>query len=44
MKVSVNWIRQLVDFELLPVDELVAKIGAQLGELESVEDLSLIHI
>ncbi len=39
MKVSVNWIRQLVDFELLPVDELVAKIGAQLGELESVEDL-----
>lgn len=39
MKISVNWIRQLVDFELPDVDELVRKIGAQLGEVESVESL-----
>lgn len=39
MKISVNWIKQLVDFELPLVDELVKKIGAQLGEVESVENL-----
>jgi len=39
MKISVNWIKQLIDFELPGVDELVAKIGAQLGEVESVENL-----
>jgi phenylalanyl-tRNA synthetase beta chain len=39
MKVSVNWIKQFVDFELPPVDELVQKIGAQLGAVEEVADL-----
>lgn len=40
MKISVNWIKQLIDFELPPIDELVKKIGAQLGEVENVENLS----
>lgn len=39
MKVSVNWIKQYLDFELPPVDELVEKIGAQLGAVEEVVDL-----
>lgn len=39
MKISLNWIRQLVDFDLPEVDELVKKIGAQLGEVESVENI-----
>lgn len=39
MKVSVNWLRQFLDFELPPVDELVEKIGAQLGAVEEVESL-----
>ncbi|MGH7195500.1 MAG: phenylalanine--tRNA ligase subunit beta [Candidatus Saccharimonadales bacterium] len=38
MKVSVNWIRQFLDFELPAIDELVAKIGSQLGEVEEVVD------
>lgn len=37
MKVSVNWIKQFIDFELPPVEELVEKIGAQLGGVEGVE-------
>ena len=39
MKVSVNWIKQYLDFELPAIDELVDKIGAQLGAVEEVEDL-----
>ncbi|TAH35834.1 phenylalanine--tRNA ligase subunit beta [Candidatus Saccharibacteria bacterium] len=37
MKVSVNWIKQFIDFELPPVEELVEKIGAQLGGVDGVE-------
>ncbi len=36
MKVSLNVIRQYIDFELPPIDELVAKINAQLGGVEEV--------
>jgi phenylalanyl-tRNA synthetase beta chain len=39
MKVSLNAIRQFLDFELPAVDELVQKIGAQLGAVEGVIDL-----
>lgn len=39
MKVSLNWIKQYIDFELPPVDELVERIGAQLGAVEEVENL-----
>jgi len=39
MKVSLNWVKQYLDFELPPVDELVERIGAQLGAVEEVEDL-----
>lgn len=39
MKISLNWIKQLIDFELPPVDELVERIGAQLGAVEEVESL-----
>lgn len=39
MKVSVNWIKEYLDFELPPIDELVTKIGAQLGAVEEVEYL-----
>ncbi|MEO8105034.1 MAG: phenylalanine--tRNA ligase subunit beta [Candidatus Saccharibacteria bacterium] len=39
MKVSLNWIKQYLDFELPPVEELVEKIGAQLGAVEEVIDL-----
>lgn len=37
MKISVNWLREFTNIKL-PVDELVAKIGAQLGEVEEVID------
>lgn len=37
MKISVNWLREFTSIKL-PVDELVAKIGAQLGEVEEVID------
>lgn len=40
MRVSLNTIRQYIDFELPPVDELVAKINAQLGGVEEVIDLA----
>ena len=40
MKVSLNTIKQYIDFELPPVDELVRRINAQLGKAESVIDLS----
>lgn len=39
MKVSVNWLKQFIDFDLPPVDQLVERIGAQLGAVEDVEDL-----
>ena len=39
MKLSLNWVKQYLDFELLPVDELVDRIGAQLGAVEGVENL-----
>lgn len=38
MKLSLNWIKQYIGFELPSVDELVKKIGAQLGEVEAVEN------
>lgn len=41
MKVSLNTIRQYIDFELPPVDELVARINQQLGQVEHVTDLAL---
>jgi phenylalanyl-tRNA synthetase beta chain len=39
MKVSVNWIKEYLDFDLPAIDELVEKIGAQLGAVESVVDV-----
>ncbi|QQS18498.1 phenylalanine--tRNA ligase subunit beta [Candidatus Saccharibacteria bacterium] len=39
MKVSLNTIRQYVNFELPPVDELVARINEQLGGVEEVVDI-----
>lgn len=41
MKVSLNTIRQFIDFDLPPVDELVARINQQLGQVEHVTDLGL---
>lgn len=38
MKISLNWIKEFTDVKL-SVDELVAKIGAQLGEVEEVINL-----
>ncbi|MDZ7744864.1 MAG: phenylalanine--tRNA ligase subunit beta [Candidatus Saccharibacteria bacterium] len=38
MKVSVNWLKQFTDIDLA-VDELVKKIGAQLGAVEEVIDI-----
>ncbi len=38
MKISVNWVREFTNVKL-PVDELVKKIGAQLGEVEEVINL-----
>ena len=40
MKVSRNWLQEYLDFELPPIDELVQKIGSQLGAVEEVTDLS----
>ena len=40
MKVSLNQIKQFIDFELPPVDELVQKLNAQLGVVEEVIDLA----
>lgn len=40
MKVSLNTIKQLIDFELPSVDELVKKINSQLGGVEEVIDLN----
>lgn len=38
MKVSLNWVKQYAAIDL-PIDELVQKIGAQLGAVEQVTDL-----
>ncbi len=40
MKISLNTIRQYIDFELPSVDELVSRINQQLGQVEEVVDLS----
>lgn len=40
MKVSLNIIKQLIDFELPPVNELVDKINRQLGGVEELIDLA----
>lgn len=39
MKVSLNTIRQYIDFELPSVNDLVARINEQLGQVEEVIDL-----
>lgn len=39
MKVSLNTVQSLVDFELPPVDELVSRVNAQLGGVEDVIEL-----
>lgn len=39
MKVSLHTIRQFIDFELPPIDQLVANINTQLGGVEEVIDL-----
>ena len=39
MKVSLNLIKQLINFELPPVYELVARVNQQLGGVEEVIDL-----
>lgn len=39
MKVSLNTIKQLIEFELPPVGELVSRINQQLGQVEEVIDL-----
>ena len=40
MKVSLNLTKQLINFELPPVDELVARVNQQLGGVEEVIDLN----
>lgn len=40
MKVSLNTVKQYIDFELPPVDELVKRINEQLGGVEEVIDLN----
>lgn len=42
MKISLNWVKQFTDIKL-PVDELVEKIGAQLGAVEEVINLGKKH-
>ena len=39
MKVSLHVISQLINFELPPLDELVARVNQQLGGVEEVVDL-----
>ncbi len=39
MKVSVNWIREYLSFDLPATNELVERIGAQLGAVEEVIDI-----
>jgi len=39
MKVSLNWVKQYLDFELPATDELIQKIGEQLGAVEEIIEL-----
>jgi phenylalanyl-tRNA synthetase beta chain len=39
MKVSLNWLKQFIDFDLPPVEDVVERIGSQLGAVEEVESL-----
>ena len=39
MKVSLNWIREYLDFELPATSEVVVKIGAQIGGVDEVTEL-----
>ena len=39
MKIDLNTVKWFLDFELPPVDELVEKIGAQLGAVDEVIDI-----
>src|SRR5258708_3466948 len=39
MKVSLNWVKQYIEFDLPPLDEVKRKIGAQLGAIEETVDL-----
>lgn len=39
MKIDLNTIKWFLDFDLPPVDKLLEKIGAQLGEVEAVTEL-----
>ena len=41
MKVSLNIVKQLINFELPTVDELVARVNQQLGGVEEVIDLGV---
>lgn len=43
MKVSLNTIKQYIDFELPPVDELVKRINEQLGGIDEVIDLADVY-
>lgn len=40
MKVSLNAVKQYIDFELPPIDELVKRINEQLGGVEEIIDLA----
>jgi phenylalanyl-tRNA synthetase beta chain len=40
MKVSLNTVKQYIDFDLPPVDELVKRINEQLGGVEEVINLA----
>ena len=42
MKVSLNWIKEYTDISM-SVDELVKKIGSQLGEVEEVISLADVY-
>ena len=39
MKISLNWVKEYAAIKV-PQDELIAKIGAQLGEIEEIVELS----
>lgn len=43
MKVSLNTIKQYIDFALPPTDELVARINARLGGVEEVIDMGAMY-
>lgn len=39
MKVSLNTVKQYINMELPPLDELVEKINSQLGAIEEIVDV-----